>query len=55
VLFSSAPIEPGAVDDVITLSAEEVDAGPLAIAAALARPRPAREARAAVDSRPGLA
>jgi hypothetical protein len=45
ILVSSVPLDldPRAVDDVVTLTSEDVDAGPLAIAAALARPRAARE------------
>jgi hypothetical protein len=43
ILISSVPLDLGALDDVVTLTSEDVDAGPLAIAAALARPRPARE------------
>jgi hypothetical protein len=39
VLVLSAPISLGASDGVITVNVDEVDAGPLAVAAALARPR----------------
>lgn len=42
ILVSSVPL-PAAPDDVVTVSADEVDAGPLAVAAALARPRHARD------------
>lgn len=38
ILVSSVPLA-ATSDDVVTVSADEVDAGPLAIAAALARPR----------------
>ncbi len=43
ILVSSVPIDLGAADDVVTVSADEVDAGPLAVAAALVRPRHGRE------------
>jgi hypothetical protein len=43
ILVSSVPIDVNAGDDVVTLSADEVEAGPLAVAAALARPRHGRE------------
>ncbi len=43
ILVSSAPLEPPASDDVVTVSADDVDAGPLSVAAALARPRPERD------------
>ncbi len=39
ILVSSAPMSAPASDDVITVNVDELDAGPLAIAAALARPR----------------
>ncbi len=39
ILVSSAPASVPASDDVVTVNVDEVDAGPLAIAAALARPR----------------
>jgi hypothetical protein len=42
VLVSSVPIDLRAVDDLVTVTSEDVDAGPLAVAAALARPRPPR-------------
>jgi hypothetical protein len=42
ILISSVPLDLRALDDVVTLTSEDVDAGPLAVAAALARPRPAR-------------
>jgi hypothetical protein len=43
ILVSSVPVDAAAGDDVITVSADEVDAGPLAVAAALARPRHGRD------------
>ena len=44
ILVSSAPAELGTADEeVVTVGADEVDAGPLAIAAVLARPRPPRD------------
>jgi hypothetical protein len=42
VLVSSVPIDLRAVDDLVTVTSEDVDAGPLAVAVALARPRPPR-------------
>ncbi len=43
ILVSSAPLAPPSPDDdVVTLSADDVDAGPLAVAAALARHRSGR-------------
>ncbi len=42
ILISSAPLA-AASDDVITVSVDEVEAGPLAVAAALARPRSGRD------------
>lgn len=42
ILVSSVPLA-AAPDDVVTVSADEVDAGPLAVAAALARPRHPRD------------
>jgi hypothetical protein len=39
ILVSSVPIDLGAAGGVVTISADELDAGPLAVAAALARPR----------------
>ncbi len=38
ILVSSAPLA-AAASDVVTVNVDEVDAGPLSIAAALARPR----------------
>ena len=43
ILVSSVPIDVGAADDVVSVSADDADAGPLTIAAALARPRPERD------------
>ena len=37
ILVSSAPIDLGSRDDVVTVNADDVDAGPLAVAAALTR------------------
>lgn len=42
ILVSSVPIDVGPTDDVVTISADEVDAGPLAVAAALSRLRQGR-------------
>ncbi len=42
ILVSSAPMSVPAGDDVITVNVDDVDAGPLSVAAALARPRGAR-------------
>ncbi len=43
ILVSSAPIDDGGgAEDVVTISADEVDAGPLSVAAALARLRQGR-------------
>lgn len=39
IMVSSAPFVAGARDDVVTLNVDDVDAGPLSIAAELARPR----------------
>ncbi len=43
ILVSSAPLAAPASDDVITVTVDELDAGPLAVAAALARPRGGRD------------
>lgn len=43
ILVSSAPIDLGTADDVVSVSADDADAGPLTIAAALTRPRPPRD------------
>ncbi len=43
ILVSSAPIDAGAADDVVTISADDVDGGPLAVAAALSRLRQDRD------------
>lgn len=42
ILVSSVPLAT-AGDDVVTVSADEIDAGPLAVAAALTRPRHPRD------------
>ncbi len=43
ILVLSAPIAPAPTDDVVTVNVDDVDAGPLSVAAALARPRGARD------------
>ncbi len=43
IMVSSAPIAADASDDVITVRVDELDAGPLAVAAELARPRGVRQ------------
>ena len=43
IMASSAPIAADASDDVITVQVDELDAGPLAVAAELARPRGVRQ------------
>jgi hypothetical protein len=43
IMVSSAPVAADAPDDVITVRIDEPDAGPLAVAAELARPRGVRE------------
>ncbi len=43
ILVASAPLALGPSDGVVTVNVDEVDAGPLSVAAELARPRGARE------------
>ncbi|HEX9051900.1 MAG TPA: hypothetical protein VF841_15325 [Anaeromyxobacter sp.] len=43
ILVSSAPLAAPTSDDVITVNVDEVDAGPLAVAAALGRTRSGRD------------
>jgi hypothetical protein len=43
ILISSAPLDADASNGVVNLSADEVDAGPLSVAAALARTKPGHE------------
>ncbi len=43
ILVASKPLDVGGAEDVVTLNADDVDAGPLAVAAAIAGPRPGRE------------
>ena len=43
IMVSSAPIAADASDDVVTVRVDDLDAGPLAVAAELARPRGVRQ------------
>jgi siroheme synthase (precorrin-2 oxidase/ferrochelatase) len=43
ILISSAPLQGGAADGVVTVSADDLESGPLAVADALARIRTHRD------------